>query len=249
MGKLKFLSMIAVSFIACVSFFSCNNDELMSVPDSIESNVEIISNSDPTGISTKALEIYYVKQIYKTAYKHLHQASGECSWTNYTLASAAIARGNGKNYPYQLSNPTVSDYKRKIKDVKDECGGSKLITKIESYSYTWDKPTYSINARVESKSTFDEAVYLFLGERKRGNQAPCIFIGGAGGIGHYLILWDVEWNDTADNSYVYITDTLDGDENNFWTFEQVKRRKKLSDVIRTKDSVPSLSYYNFMFFD
>ena len=239
--KTKFtLFTVLIGFAVVALLSSCEKNE-----DYFQENAflqkEMGSQED---IELRAAKTYYVASKYKNAYKHLRQNSSECSWTAYTLAAAAVVRGNNKNYPSNLVSPSATDYRNKINHVRDESGSAR-IDSLASYANRYDKPNYSINVRIQSYDTFDKAVFGFLGERKRGNQKPCIFIGSSNGIGHYFVLWDIDWNGTAATSYVNVTDPLDGSTNSLSSYDDRRTYTNLQTLLNSNIA----NKYNFLYFD
>ncbi|MDR3124702.1 MAG: hypothetical protein LBU10_02325 [Endomicrobium sp.] len=227
-------------------FSSCTKDEdVVSVPTPAEKAIDVPSEDVSTRATTT--EYCYVAAIYKNAYKHLKQLSGECSWTSYTLTAAAVARGNGSNYPNNIANPVEANYRSKITHVRTMCVDTSYIWKLEWYGQNVDHPAYSTISPylvVREANEFDNAVYAFLAER-RINQKPCIFLGSKGGIGHFYILWDLEWNGTAASSVVYYTDPDSGSTTSFSSYNDRKNYMSLSSMLSTKLSG---NKYNFLFF-
>ena len=241
MSKIKKLVYsLAVMVFAVVAFSSCDKNE-----DYLQENVSLQKKIDSQkNLKLRATETYYVALKYKNAYKHLAQYNSECSWTAYTLAAAAVARGNNKNYASNLVSPSATDYRNKINHVRDESGSAR-VDSLASYANRYDKPNYSINVRIQSYDTFDKAVFGFLGERKRGNQKPCIFIGSDNGIGHYFVLWDIEWNGTAANSSVYVTDPFKGSTSSLSSYDERKKSTNLQKILNSNVA----KKYNFLYFD
>ncbi len=241
MSKIKKLVYsLALTIFAVVVLSSCDKNE-----DYLQENAFLQKELDSQeNLELRATETYYVASKYKKAYKHLAQYNGECSWTAYTLAAAAVARGNNKNYPSNLEFPSATDYRNKIDHVRDESGSAR-IDSLASYANRYDKPNYSINARIEPYDTFDDAVFGFLGERKRGNQKPCIFIGSSKGKGHYFVLWDIDWNGTAATSYVNVTDPLDGNTSSLSSYDDRRTYTNLQTLLNSNMA----NKYNFLYFD
>lgn len=240
MKHLKIALYAVLMLFAVVAFSSCDKNE-----DYLQENVSLQKKIDSQkNLKLRATETYYVALKYKNAYKHLAQYNSECSWTAYTLAAAAVARGNNKNYPSNLVSPSATDYRNKINHVRDESGSAR-IDSLASYANRYDKPNYSIDVRIESYDTFDDAVFGFLGERKRGNQKPCIFIGSSNGIGHYFVLWDIVWNGTAVTSYVNVTDPLDGSTSSLSSYDDRRTYTNLQTLLNSNVA----NKYNFLYFD
>jgi hypothetical protein len=148
------LGVLAV--VICCLFSSCTQvEDIVPPPASVEVSVD--EGSDDLTTKSDATEYCYVAQIYKNAYKHLKQVSGECSWTSYVLTAAAVARANGSNYPYNLANPEAANYRSKITHARESCVDTAYIWKLQWYGQNTDHPAYStINPEpVLAKSSFD----------------------------------------------------------------------------------------------
>ena len=243
-----FFSMIAMIMMVTVGsvFTSCTNDDEQFPICSIETDFD---NAEPLTRSTTSTT-YYVSSTYKNAYKHIKQPDGtSCSWTAYTLAAAAIARGNSESYPSGLSNPTPTDYVNKLWHVRTILNGSKRIDSLAVYANTTDHPTYnSISATPWGHSDFDTATFKLLGERKLyGNDKPCLFVSTTStGLGHYVIIWDIEWGGTAANSTVYVTDPNSGSKTTFSSYSDRVYSVNMQNLLQSK---PAGQNYSFLFFN
>ena len=252
MAKIK--KVIFGLFVAVVALSSCNkdNDDTPVVSETVATpSEEVVARDLSKQISPQAMsstQIYSVAWNYKLAYTHLKQYDGECSWTSYVLTAMAVARGSWQGYPNGRAFSSVQNVRDKIQHVKNECGGSSHILDIMAYYDKWDKPKYD-KIRAERKSyggtNYTEAGKALAERRKNGNDKPCIFITSSNNIGHYVILWDLEWTGDPATSYVWVTDPLKGDTENFSTFANIVEKRNL----RALFSANIMNYLNFIYFN
>lgn len=242
-----FATVVAMVFIASV-LVSCDNDGNSVSASVIDVNDSILTRT------VQSTEYCYVKQTYKNSYQHLKQLGGECSWTSYVLTTAAVARAKGEKYPMNKTNPVAQDYRSKITHVRTLCVDTAYIWKLDWYARTVDNPAYSsISPKIvvesvvvgDESGSFDRATFTFLRERRK-NQAPCIFLASKYGVGHFYILWDLEWNGTAANSYVYYTDADTGSQTSLSSYNTRKNYMTLAEMLSLK---LSSNHYNFLFFN
>lgn len=138
---------------------------------------------------------------YKNAYVHVQQYSNECSWTSYTLAAGAIA--NGKGYTYNVNHT-------KITYVKNWCGSS-YIERL--YDFATQKDDWFLSNVYLSKepktsagrfTTIKQMLYHI-----QTYKTPFPAIITHSGIGHYVVVWSIDWKCGGTGSTVYYTDPLD----------------------------------------
>lgn len=147
---------------------------------------------------------YRVADMYKNAYVHVVQKTGECSWTNYVLAAASVIRAHGDyNYPDKAGG-----YESKIQHCKDWCGTT-AMSKINSYVTEVDGKSYNISTKhhFTPDRNYTKAAEIMLAHLQN-NQTPLIYITSVNRIGHYVIIWSIDWYGSIENSTVWYTDTL-----------------------------------------
>lgn len=152
--------------------------------------------------------LYRAESKYKTAYRHLRQQQSECSWTNYVLAAEAIVDANyGRNYFVTASGSVA----KKIEHCKGECRGSTHINTINDYSQTWDSQKYGFTTKVATtgKTNHTGAIKRMLAHLSE-EKTPLIYITSENNIGHYIIIWSIDWRGSIENSTVWYTNTLEG---------------------------------------
>ncbi|MBB6372620.1 hypothetical protein [Chryseobacterium shigense] len=248
---MKSLKIMAVSLLI-VSLFSCNQDDSLNEQESIRNN-EANSLSNKTGLVTNILsaqtasdipsKFYRVNNAYKTNYTHLLQKSGECSWTNYTLCAGAIARTKGYTYPATYAQITA---------VKNWCGSSSIITKLQSYCLSNDSG--KISCSLDSKSDNSTGRFNFIKSMLNHidtRQTPFIVISSVpkstgGRIGHYYTVWSIDWKQGGTGSVVWYTNTLDTATGNFDT--QIKSMDLSTFLDNMAPLNPDASNYNALYF-
>ncbi|MDR0282308.1 MAG: hypothetical protein LBI53_03110 [Candidatus Peribacteria bacterium] len=172
--------------------------------------------SETEGGVTKAsanwsIGMYQAQTAYKNAYYHVKQKTGECSWTNYVIAAAAVIRGKGNTvYPYGAGS-----YENKVQHCKNWTNSNTAITSIESYCKQVDIVAgYPINCTRKAVSLKTDAADEMLSHIS-SKGTPFLYVGGVGGIGHYFTVWSIYWGGDIYNSDVYYTNTLDAPASTF----------------------------------
>lgn len=231
----------AIAFITLtILSVSCNQQEETVKPQTVEnlakSNTKSILNArSSTDIPSK---FYGVNQKYKRSYKHIRQGRDECSWTSYVMTTGAIANGNGRYYPVSASQ---------VAKVKSGSGSS-YISDIERYSRNYD--SYLVTADVEAHSKNSSGRFemvkdmLYHIDTKR---TPFVALGSTTGgrrIGHYYIVWSIDWKRGGTGSTVYYTDPLDYPQSNM--DRQVKAMNFTTFLNLMRDN-PDARYYNCLF--
>lgn len=173
-------------------------DEYSLVTDNSKSSV-ILHATTSTQIPS---QFFKVDPKYKTAYVHIKQYTNECSWTSYTLCAGAIAKGKGNTYDVDHT---------KITFVKNWCNGYSYIERLRDFANQMDNWFLgNVYLSKESKT----ATGRFTTIKQMLNhindyKMPFIAIITAGGIGHYVVVWSVDWKCGGAGSTVYYTDPLD----------------------------------------
>ncbi len=156
-----------------------------------------------TSVGQIPSQFFTSKWAYKNKYVHITQYNNECSWTSYVLCSSAIINGDLGYYYYPVNHT-------KITSVKNWCGNS-YIERLRDYANQKDN-TYFWNTYLckESKNTTGrfnmikkmlDHIYTY--------QKPFIAIITHNTIGHYVVVWDIDWKCGVTGSTVYYTDPLD----------------------------------------
>jgi len=206
---------MAIILLLCLGACQKEKEEISPVMDEVSSSVNnndssSVSTGDPksyilnyTSASQIPSQFFTSKWAYKNKYVHIKQYSRECSWTSYVLAAAAIINGDLGYYYYPVTHT-------KITSVKNWCGSS-YIERLEKYAnqvdnnYFWS--TYLCKEAKTSTGRFNmikkmlDHLYVY--------QKPFIAIITHNGIGHYVVVWDIDWKCGGTGSTVYYTDPLD----------------------------------------
>ncbi|WP_338793342.1 hypothetical protein [Bernardetia sp. MNP-M8] len=163
----------------------------------IRTQASILSANSYSDIS---VGIYRSQSKFKYAYQHLKQKPGECSWTSYVCAVAAIRRGNGLSY--EVNYP-------KVTRVRNACNNSSYITKIKWFAENYDDRSTYLTAPTSQFQAVKNMI-----NHLDTYQSPFLIIGKVSGISHYRTVWSINWQGSIYNSTVYYTDTLNPTESN-----------------------------------
>lgn len=250
MKKFSFVFGIIAMIMFAFGFSACEKESALQNSDNTSeyaTDVDLVDdvnlveneNSNENNVSRTSYnyQTYYVSSAYKNAYQHYQQPTSQsCSWTSYVLAVASIVRGKGDySYPYNGS------YLNKIDHVRTTCNNSKLISKLAWYCQNYDNPTYNISRWLRTSSTYNGALDIILDHRAY-NDTPFLYIGSVGSIGHYLIIWDVDWTGNTTTSTVWYTDVNQNIVNNSRSYSN----NVLTTTIDALLSQNVMTYYNFL---
>ncbi len=178
-----------------------------TTPDPGDSGQQTKISSSTILNATSATQIsstfFTSKWAYKNKYTHITQYSGECSWTSYVICAAAIVNGDLGYYSYPVTHT-------KITSVKNWCGNT-YIERLRDYANQKDNAYFgNVYLDKESKNTTGRFamikqmlyhLYLY--------QKPFVVIITNNNIGHYVVVWDIDWVCGGTGSTVYYTDPLD----------------------------------------
>ncbi len=162
-------------------------------------------------------KFYKVKPQYKTAYKHIKQKTNECSWTAYVMAAGAIAKGKGNSY--EVSHAKVERVKDWCRN-RDNCSGNYTgvcgshISTVTAFGNSNDKSV--ITSKSKSRST-SLRIYMVkdMLDHIQNYGTPFLALGKRGSIGHYYIIWSIDWKQGGSGSTVWYTDPYLTDGGNF----------------------------------
>lgn len=222
-------TIICIVIIAlCVGFNSCQKDEI-ALPTPSEMMTPQMMNNDsldsPDDIGHEKsgnyiLNAYSANQIparffssgssYKNKYIHVKQYTGECSWTSYDLCAGAIVNGNFGSYVYSVNHS-------KITSVKNWCGSS-YVERLRDYANQMDNPFLGSYLSKEGKNStgrFNTVKQML--NNLYTYQKPFIAIITNNNIGHYVVVWDIDWRAGVAGSTVYYTDPLDNPAGGFYS--------------------------------
>ena len=147
--------------------------------------------------------IFGSASIYKDAYIHLHQYDKECSWTSYVLCAAAIANGDFNGCIY----PATHD---QITSVKTWCEGP-YIDYLRDYAEQKDNEYFSqpFLSKEEDNSAGRFVMVKNMLSHLYVYQKPFIAIITSNNVGHYVVVWDINWKCGGSQSVIYCTEPFD----------------------------------------
>lgn len=189
-------------------FTAVEENASSTIEDSLSSDdvhLKISSSSILNATNANQISSFYFASAwkYRSKYQHIKQYSGECSWTSYVLATAAIVNGNLGWYHYPVNHT-------KITQIKNWCGSS-YIERLRDYAnqkdYTWFPSVYLCKKSKTSSGRFSmikQMLYHLLVYQK-----PFLAIITRNGISHYVVVWNINWKQGGTGSYIYYTDPLD----------------------------------------
>lgn len=211
-----------MSVILLLAMASCQKEQTINpsvpsttvdtgTPDPGDSGNGILKISSSTILNaTSASQIpsayFGSNSDYKTYYKHIHQPDNtSCSWTSYVLCAGAIVNGNWRIYSMY---PVTSS---KVYVVKQYCGNSSDIDQLKRYPINVESIYFNgIYRMKQSKNstgrfnTIKDMLYHLFIFRK-----PFIAITLLNNIGHYVVVWDIDWKCGGTGSTIYYTDPHD----------------------------------------
>lgn len=234
--KLVYSLVLAMVSSFCISSCDKSADD-MSYLDSRESEslASEVRTRAPSDYDTK---LYEVDDAYKNAYQHYKQKPKACSRTSYVLAVAAIVRGKGN-----LDYPRNSNYLAKINHIW-QTYQSTAMSKLDQYCKNYDAKKYPIVSWHRTAEGTDRlaAIEMILDHRKH-NSTPFLYIGSIGGIGHYFIIWDINWTGDASSSTVWYTDVNQSPVGGSRSYADNVNTKSLNDLLNLNVN----SNFNFLF--
>jgi hypothetical protein len=236
------------TFVIClIALASCQKDNNNSSSNDGISAVGVdssttLGNGPKSSIlnATSATQIpsqpFKTSTMYKNSYIHLQQYSGECSWTNYVLCAGTIARFKGYSYPATHAKVTA---------VRNACNNSSSISALASYSSNHDYSCVSNQLRSSSKTTsgrFQMVKYMLY--HLDTYHRPFITLASTpSGVGHYYIIWDINWICGGTGSTIYYTNTLLPPAS---SFNGNLQSVSLTTFLNWMENNPSASYYNML---
>lgn len=226
--------------VFALSLFSCNENILNSedfhgLQDTINYEksakiVDILSAKSSKDIPAK---FFRVASMYKENYVHLKQPDGKsCSWTTYVNCINCIVTANN-DFCYSTSISTI----RKRCSNKNKYPNS--ISALVWYAQTYDDDLVdSYSKSFSSRWTTTKFMLNFINE----NRVPFVVISSLNGVGHYRLVFSIDWKQSESKSIVYYTDCAYSDKG---SFDSNIKTKKLSDFLDSM--VETNDYYNMLF--
>jgi hypothetical protein len=245
MKKFIFLALLIIAMGGCrkegISPFT-DEEPSISINDSLVplGNPKISSSSILAATSASQIpsQFFQVNSIYKNSYIHLQQYTGECSWTSYVLSTGAIARAYGYTYPATHAKVTA---------VKTACNNSSSISALSNYAGNYDYNVVSRQLRATPETTtgrFQMVKYMLAYINTYHSPFVALALDPNSGIGHYLIVWSINWNVGGNGSTIYYTNTLLSPQS---TFNGNLKSTSFTTFLDWMRDNPSASYYNSLF--
>ncbi|EAY29461.1 hypothetical protein [Microscilla marina] len=241
--------------VVLLTLESCSNTEVVKPTKSNLQNINHQLKSSVLDAQTSnniPSKFYRVNPVYKDAYVHLRQGYNECSWASYVLTTGAIARAKGRDY--EVTQNKISRVKDKCKEKCHSspdpfCGA--YITDLEWFAQTWDYTNVSKN-RVSCSNNESGRFSMVKNmlNHIETKQTPFIAIGStfqSNGkrIGHYYIIWSIDWKRGGRGSTIYYTDPLDDVKPHF--NNQIKAESFSTFLDKMAGHYPSPKVYNVLF--
>ena len=228
------LMTLSVSITSCRKdqpILSDNQDKTMTAPDhetldpvepmnatdnSKSINSWVMNASTANDIPTQMFGVDYK---YKMSYQHLKQRSGtiygECSWTSYVIAMSCIIKGNCNYCSYPVSYAKVDEVKNRCSNQFGGLANGSLITSVCWHANTYDYSKITGTTVVKSPSyRFDAIKYML--DHIANYHAPFLVISSMNGIGHYRIVFSIDWKRGGTGSTVYYMDCYYADQGSFY---------------------------------
>lgn len=176
-----------------------NSDSLLLEAGLKTSSSTILNATSPSQIP---IQMFGVNPIYKTAYYHYKQPDAHsCSWTSYVnCINCIVTASNSYCYPtpistvrYRCSNyyPNVSQY------------GASHILALEWHTATYDNGY--VNYSRQSPTNRWTATKKMLAHIN-SYHSPFVVRSSMNGVGHYRVVFSIDWKQTESASTVYYTD-------------------------------------------
>lgn len=154
---------------------------------------------------------------YKRYYTHMHQPDNtSCSWTSYVLCAAAIVNGSWRIYSmYPVT-------RSKVYVVKEYCDNSTDIDDVKLYPMEVENfyfnGVYRLRQSKNSTGRFTAIKQMI--NHLYVYRKPFIAIITRSNIGHYVVVWDIDWKCGGGGSTVYYTDPHDNPTGSWSTQKQ-----------------------------
>lgn len=218
-------------------------DDETEAPTIAEARGTTISNANSANDIPS--QFFKVATMYKNSYVHLHQYSGECSWTNYTLCAGAIARANG--YTYAATHTKVTAVKSAcISHVYGTPDDPAHILTINWYSGAHDYNM--VNRKIESTNPvtgrFEMIQYMLNHINNHHTPFLALAVDPGSGVGHYLTVWSIDWKVGGSGSTIYYTNTL---ASNGSTLSDNLKSTSLTKFLDWMRDNPQANNYNCLF--
>ncbi len=219
------------------------NASNMQDEDNISSDVYEKSTLNILG-ATNANQIpaqmFAVNPIYKTSYYHYKQPDNvSCSWTTYVnCINCIVSANNTFCYPTPIS---IVRYRCQNYYPGVQTNGASHILALEWHVGKYDNSYVYYNR----KSTEDRwlATKLMLNHINT-YRTPFIVRSSMNGVGHYRLIFSIDWKQSESLSMVYYTDCYPTQSNGS-SFQSNVRSMRLVDMLNSMKV--GATYYNMLF--
>lgn len=241
--KTQIKSVIIVVGILGISlstlFFACQKESIAPLPnasptavqfttgDSSQNSAAQESNgsykTNSSNVGGIPARFYRVDPSYKNSYQHLQQRKGtdygECSWTSYVITVACIYKANcWWNCSYPVSHAHVDQVKNTL--VSRFGGNASRIDKLEWYAQNQDNNKINVyHSYIPHNGAYDEYAKLraikAMFNHIDAYRTPFIVVSHRGSVGHYRIVFSINWSGKYSGSRIYYTDCYDSAASSF----------------------------------
>jgi len=175
------------------------HDSTFSEPQLKISSSNILSATSPNHIPS---QMFGVNSIYKTAYYHYKQPdASSCSWTSYVNCINCIVTANN-NYCYPTPITTVRYRCQQYYPNVSQYGASHILA-LEWHAGKYDQG-YMYYSRKSPTNRWDATKYMLA--HINSYHTPFVVRSSMNGIGHYRVVFSIDWKQTESASTVYYTD-------------------------------------------
>lgn len=232
---MKKLLILAVLILGMVS---CEKPSLMSPPQEKVILPLAVADTTPTRAAKAATlsilnttnasqipsQMFAVNPIYKTAYYHNKQPDGlSCSWTSYVnCINCIVTANNNYCYPTPIS---IVRYRCTAYYPEASTKGATNILALAWHLMTYDQG-YIHYLQKSTSSRWEATQYMLY--HITSYHTPFVVRSSINGIGHYRVVFSIDWKQSENSSIVYYTDCLYA---NATTFNGNLRSMSLSDFL------------------
>lgn len=221
----KFFIMV---FLLCLTMASCQKDQDIptsapilqsadlndpSLGDSSHLSLKISSANilNATNANQIPSQLFAVNPIYKTAYAHYKQPDWvSCSWTSYVNCINTIVTAHN-NYCYGTPISTIRYRCEHYYPERNVYGASHVL------ALAWHLSTYDYKQVCFSRSSTNnrwEATKQMLSHINT-HHSPFLVRSSINSVGHYLVVFSIDWKQSESSSIVYYTDCCYADNGTF----------------------------------
>ena len=192
-----------------------NNEAIVDAitldPSIMQPKISSSSILNATSMTNIPKQMFAVSSIYKPAYYHNKQPNGtSCSWTSYVNCINCIVTANN-NYCYPTSISTVRNRCTNNYPAVNTNGASHILA-LEWHVNTYDNGYVAYDR--QSPTNRWTATKKMLAHINT-HHSPFLVRSSIGGIGHYRVVFSIDWQQSEAASTVYYTDCLYPDNGSF----------------------------------